>query len=930
MLTRKNYFFITCLLCISALGLMGLSCSKKKEKRYLIGVSQCSDDEWRDKLNKEISLEAMFRGNIDVLFRSANDNNAKQAEDILYFMKKKVDLMIISPNESAPVTPAVEMAYKSNIPVIISDRKIYSDKYTAFVGPDNYEIGVLAGEFIAKYLKGRGKIVEIKGTEGASPTIERHEGFMSVISKYKDIEIVYQASGIYLESIGEKKMEEALSLNPEIDLVFAHNDRMAKGAYKAVKAAGREKEIPFVGIDALAEEGYGVDMILQDILVASFVNPTGGDKIMELAMNILQNKPFERESILPTTQVDKTNAKTLKLQSEYSVGQNEKIISLNKEINKNIALYIRQKTFLYCSVIILILLLLLLYLLMKAFRMKNQSNQKLSEINRGIEDKNKQLESQRDQLIELTKQLEEATQSKLLFYTNISHDFLTPITLIIEPIEQLLQDPQITQSQYDLLVMVKRNVSIIHRLVKQILDFRKYENGQLNLNLSKSNLKDCIEEWCNAFYPSIKRKNIKFNLHVDGDEKLYDMHLDYNKIERLFYNLLSNALKFTNQGGSIHVDLLTECQETKDFAVIRIFDNGIGIDKEYIENIFNHFFKVDNHSSGSGIGLALAKAFADLHGGDIRVKSELGKGTEFSVFLPYIHTNMDDGIYSLEMTENDDTNSDGISLDYQIVSFSEKNKPVILIVDDNRDILDYLCNLLQTKYAILLANNGQNGLKLAARYLPDIVISDVMMPVMDGFELCQRLKSESITNHIPIILLTALTLDDQKIKGFNSGADAYFEKPFNSSLLLASIENMIKGRKSLKSTFSEFDMVQKEERMTEQLFLEKIYVLLDKNISDFQFKVEDIGKSIGLSRVQLYRKIKDATGYSPNELLRIYRLRKAKKLLSTTDRGIAEIAYEVGFSSPSYFTKCFREYYKESPTFFLKRMTPKDKDIRSL
>ena len=288
MLTRKNYFFITCLLCISALGLMGLSCSKKKEKRYLIGVSQCSDDEWRDKLNKEISLEAMFRGNIDVLFRSANDNNAKQAEDILYFIKKKVDLMIISPNESAPVTPAVEMAYKSNIPVIISDRKIYSDKYTAFVGPDNYEIGVLAGEFIAKYLKGRGKIVEIKGTEGASPTIERHEGFMSVISKYKDIEIVYQASGIYLESIGEKKMEEALSLNPEIDLVFAHNDRMAKGAYKAVKAAGREKEIPFVGIDALAEEGYGVDMILQDILVASFVNPTGGDKIMELAMNILQ------------------------------------------------------------------------------------------------------------------------------------------------------------------------------------------------------------------------------------------------------------------------------------------------------------------------------------------------------------------------------------------------------------------------------------------------------------------------------------------------------------------------------------------------------------------------------------------------------------------------------------------------------------------
>ena len=926
-MARKNYNFTACLLGLFMMVLAGFSCSGKNEKKYLIGVSQCSDDEWRDKLNKEIALEAMFRGNIDVIYRSANDNNAKQAEDIMYLIKQKVDLMIISPNESAPVTPAVEMAYKNNIPVIISDRKIYSDKYTAFVGPDNYEIGVLAGEFIAKYLKGKGKIVEIKGTEGASPTIERHEGFMSVIRKYKDIEIIYQASGIYLESIGEKKMDEALRLNPEIDLVFAHNDRMAKGAYKAVKAAGREKEIPFVGIDALAEEGYGVDMILDGMLIASFVNPTGGDKIMELAMNILQGKPFERESILPTNQVDKTNAKTLKLQSEYSIGQNDKIMSLNKEINTNIALYIRQKTFLYCSVIMLFLLLMLLYLLTKAFRMKNQNNRKLSEINKGIEDKNKQLESQRDQLIELTKQLEEATQSKLLFYTNISHDFLTPITLIIEPIEQLLQDPQVTQSQYDLLLMMKRNVSIIHRLVKQILDFRKFENGQLNLNLSKSNLKECMEEWCNAFYPSIKRKNIKFNLHVESEAGVYEMHLDYNKIERLFYNLLSNALKFTNQGGAINVELLTECRDTKEFAVIRISDTGIGIDTEYIESIFNHFFKVDHHSSGSGIGLALAKAFADLHGGDIQVKSKVGKGTEFSVFLPYINTNKENGTYSQEPEESDDCNSDGISLDNQIISFSERNKPIVLIVDDNRDILDYLCNLLQSKYAILLANNGHSGLKLAAQYLPDVVITDVMMPCMDGFELCQRLKSESITNHIPVILLTALTLDDQKIKGFNSGADAYFEKPFNSSLLLASVENMIKGRKSLKSTFGEFEVVRKDERMTDHLFLEKIYVLLDKNISDFQFKVEDIGKLVGLSRVQLYRKIKEATGYSPNELLRVYRLRKAKKLLSTTERGIAEVAYEVGFSSPSYFTKCFREYYKESPTVFLKRMTPKNKDL---
>lgn len=906
----------------------GSSCKRKSEKRYLIGVSQCSDDEWRDKLNKEISLEAMFRGNVDVIFRSANDDNVKQAEDIVYLIKQKVDLMIISPNESAPVTPAVEMAYKNNIPVIISDRKIYSDKYTAYVGPDNYEIGVLAAEFIVKYLNGKGKIVEIKGTEGASPTIERHEGFMSVISKYKNIEIVYQASGIFLESIGEKKMEEALLLNPEIDLVFAHNDRMAKGAYKAVKAAGRETEIPFVGIDALAEDGYGVDMILDGMLVATYVNPTGGDIIMELAMNILQDKPFNREHILPTNQVDKTNAKTLKLQSDYSNNQSEKIISLNKDINKNMALYVRQKTFLYCSIIILVLLLLLLYVLMKAFRIKNQNNRKLSDINKGIEDKNKQLECQRDQLIELTRQVEEATQSKLLFYTNISHDFLTPLTLIIEPIEQMLQDSQIAQNQYDLLVIMKRNASILHRLVKQVLDFRKFENGQLHLNLSKSNLRKCIEEWCSAFYPSIKRKNIKFNFHVEGDTGLYEMNLDYNKIERLFYNLLSNALKYTNHGDMIRVGLYTEWHNDEKFAIIRIADTGIGIDNEYIENIFQHFFKVNSHSSGSGLGLALAKAFADLHGGSIRVKSNPGKGTEFSVILPYIHTGMEDIIYTSEQEESND-HHDGIHIDNQILSLEERKKPVMLIVDDNCDILDYLSNLLGTEYAILLAKNGQQGLKLASQYLPDLIVSDVMMLVMDGFEFCQRLKSESTTNHIPVILLTALTLDEQKLKGLNCGADAYLEKPFNSSLLLASVRNLIGGRESLKSTPGELDFIRDKDKSKEPLFLEKIYALLNENLSNSQFKVEELGQLVGLSRVQLYRKIKDLTDLSPNELLRVYRLQKAKILLSTTDLSIAEIAYEVGFSSPSYFTKCYREFHQESPTTFLKRMTPKNKDMFS-
>lgn len=905
---------------VSILIVTCFSCSKKSEKKYLIGVSQCSDDEWRDKLNKEIFLEAMFRGNIEVVFCSANDNNAKQAEDISYLIKKKVDLMVISPNESTPVTPAVEMAYKSNIPVIISDRKIRSDKYTAYIGPDNYEIGALAGEFIVKHLKGKGKIVEIKGTEGASPTIERHEGFMSVVSKYKDIEIVYSESGIFLESIGEKKMEEAMSLNSEINLVFAHNDRMAKGAYKVVKAMGKEKEISFVGIDGLAEEGYGVDMILNGMLVASFVNATGGDKIVELAVNVLQNKPFERETILPTTQVDRTNARILKQQSEYMNGQSNKIISLNTDIDKNISLYARQQMVLYCSIIILILLLLFIYLLMNAFRKKKQHNCELSKKNKDIEDKNEQLELQR-------KQIEEATQSKLLFYTNISHDFLTPLTLIIEPIELLLQKCQIKHDQYDSLVMIKRNALILHRLVKQLLDFRRFENEKLTLSLSKANLKDCIEAWSKAFTPSFKRKNIKFNFHVEENTSHFEMALDYNKIERLFYNLLSNALEFTNQGGTIRVDLYNEWEETDKKAVIRISDTGKGIEPENMENIFVRFFKVDNYSSGSGIGLALAKAFAELHGGDILVKSEVGKGSEFSVILPYLDANIEERTFALEMKEENEDGNANINIDNQALLLNERDKPVILIIDDNLDMLNFLCNLLQTEYIILLAKNGQYGLKLALQYLPDLVVSDVLMPGVNGFELCRRLKSESITRHIPVILLSALTLSNQKIEGVNCGADIYFEKPFDSSLLLAYVKNLIKGRETSNTTLHEASYALDDKlKSKEHLFIEKIYALMDKHIADSDFKVETLGHSIGLSRVQLYRKIKEQTDYAPNELLRVYRLQKAKKLLSATDLGVAEIAYKVGFSSPAYFTKCYREFFKESPTTFLKRMALKNED----
>lgn len=888
------------------------------EKRYLIGVSQCSDDEWRDKLNKEMSIEAKFRGNIDLIIRSANDNNQKQVNDILYFIDQKVDLIIVSPNESAPITSVVEKAWQNNIPVIVSDRKIYSDKYTAYIGPDNFEIGALAGMFIVNYLKGEGKIVELKGTEGASPTIERHEGFMSIIKNYPNIKIVYQASGSFRENLGEKRMEEALSLNTDIDLVFAHNDRMAKGAYKSSIRRGRN--IPFVGIDALPGEGYGIDMILDDMLVASFVNPTGGDKIIDLAMNILQNRHFQRETILPTTQVDKTNAKTLKLQYEYSNGLNDKMLLQSSRIDRNMDLLTRQRILLCCVVIILILLFCLLLLTVKAFFDKKKNNAMLVEVNKKIEDKNEQLECQKKQLIGLTEQLRKATQAKLAFYTNISHDFLTPITLIIEPIEQLLQGSHVTEMQYELLTIIKRNANILHRLVKQILDFRKFEEGHLHLNLSKSNIRDCLEKWSDAFRPLIKHRNIKYTFNATGDYSEFNMELDYDKIERLFYNLLSNALKYTERGGRVTVDLYTEFLEKEQYVVIKITDTGTGISSENVDKIFDVFFRENESFSGTGIGLALVKAFVDLHNGKISVLSNEGKGTSFFVRLPFRAEKEGTHSYSFAVSNKELENSDKeIEIENLSLSFSSKDKPSVLLVDDNGDVLEYLRLLLQTSYTILLAKNGETALKMAVQYNPDLIISDIMMPVMNGFELCSRLKEEPITQNIPIILLTAQTLDKQKIKGLKCGADVYLEKPFNTDVLLLSIKNMILKKEDSELTKTSNNVIKAP---TENLFTEKIYALLEQYASDSSFTVEELGHLVGLSRVQLYRKVKELTTYSPNELLKVYRLQKAKKLL-TKGKSISEIAYEVGFTSPSYFAKCYKDFYEETPTTYLKRMTTK-------
>ena len=480
--------WITVLLC-----LLGLAACRQDAPRFRIGVAQCSDDSWRHKMNDEILREAMFYDGVSVEIRSAADDNRKQAEDVHYFIDKGVDLLIISANEAAPMTPIVEEAYQKGIPVILVDRKILSDKYTAYIGADNYEIGRAVGNYIASSLKGKGNVVELTGLGGSTPAMERHQGFMAAISNYPDIKLIDKADAAWEREPAEVEMDSMLHRHPKIDAVYAHNDRIAPGAYQAAKKAGREKEMIFVGIDALPGKGNGLELVLDNVLDATFIYPTNGDKVMQLAMNILEKKSYPRETVMNTAVVDRTNAHVMQLQTTHISELDQKIETLNGRIGGYLSRVATQQVVMYGGLVILLLVAGLLLVVYKSLRSKNRLNKELSEQKKQVEqqrdkleeqrdileEQRDKLEEQRDQLIQLSHQLEEATHAKLVFFTNISHDFRTPLTLVADPVEHLLADSSLSEDQRRMLLLVQRNVNILLRLVNQILDFRKYENGKM-------------------------------------------------------------------------------------------------------------------------------------------------------------------------------------------------------------------------------------------------------------------------------------------------------------------------------------------------------------------------------------------------------------------------------------------------------------------
>ena len=866
-------------------GLLLLVGCNKTTKKYVVGVSQCSEDIWRSKLNDELLMGTYDHKDVELLFASAKDNDKLQTEQIEKFIQRGVDLLIISPNQVHSITPVIDKAYDKGIPVILFDRKTDSQKYTAFIGADNVKVGKAIGEFIAKTLRGKGKVIEIKGLDKSSPAIDRHKGFVQALSKYPDIHLKRTLSGEWTKESGYKSIKSAIADAKDCNIVWGQNDRMAEGARRAMAEAG-VRNVQYVGTDALPSKGGGIEAVHNGKLLASYIYPTRGDMVMQLAMRILKKQPFHRDNYLKGALVTKDNAKVLLLQNEEMMKQRSRLSDLNNKVDTYLAQYNHQKIYMLLGGVIIALLIGLIVYIYRTIILRRELE-------------------------------EQATNAKLQFFTNISHELRTPLTLIADPIEHIVNDENLTKRQRNMLQIVEKNVSILMRLVKEILDFRKIQNKKMELTLSEFELTHYLKEWASTFESIATKRKIKVDLIIPAPIRLC---ADIYKVERICYNLLSNALKYTSEGGSITI----KAKSTDETVEICIKDTGKGIAKEDIKHIFDRFYQVRNsNKDGTGIGLAIVKAFTELQGGTAKVESEVGKGSEFTITLPKRVAG--DNFQSAEetYTMNDFLDESSAVTDIstenkvsKITSDRQEDKPRVLVIDDNADIRAYATALLGDEYDVMEASDGSEGLKKAVREVPDVVVCDVMMSGMDGLECCKHLKSDSLTCHIPVILLTAKTLDEHRAEGYAYGADAYLTKPFNGNVLKARIKNLITNRKLMKIVFgndAQQEPMEAVAQSAESQFVEKFRTIIQGNLGNSDLNVETISHEMGISRAQLYRKIKSITGISPNDIIREARMKRADRLLETTDKSVSEIAYEVGFSSPSYFTKCYREFFGCTP-----------------
>ena len=895
-----------------------LSCGGSAKKHYVIAVSQCSEDTWREKLNEELRIAALYYNNVDLRIKSAYDDVKLQTEQINSFVDEGVDLLIVAPGQ-VTISPAIDRAYEKGIPVIIFDRRTRSDKYTAYIGADNKEIGSSMAEYLAGALTSGGRILELSGLYSSSPAIERQQGFDSVVATRPGLEIVAQAHADWTEEGAFRVMDSLLSKShPQFDCLFAHNDRMAMGARRAAAKHGLDlNSIQFCGIDAMPQKGGGMQLVADGTLFASFIYPTRGDEVIQLAMNILTKKKYNRENQLSSALVSHDNARVLLMQNDETVRQQDHLSTLRSRVDQAASDFNTQRIYLLVLLVFVVLLIVACAFAVRAYVAK-------ARINRQLHDSMSKQKT-------MTEEMERMTQTQLQFFTNVSHELRTPLTLIAGPAEQLLEDGTIRGQHRSMLQMIQRNTRILIQLVGEILDFRKVQNNKATLRLNRFALSDELSTWAEDFRAAAARRKITIVVAASGPADASTANTDgsmiiadRDKIEHVYFNLMSNALKYTPEGGSI----TTTVEHAAQHFTITVSDTGKGIDPKELPHLFERFYQAQGSIGGTGIGLSLVKAYVDLHHGTIDAQSEPGKGTSFVVTLPDTQPGYDPANDQKAAPRVEDKNlidDNYVSVDIDANAAADRitnaedfdsERPLVLIIDDNNGMRAYLRSILKDKYNVSEAADGKQGLEKACREIPKLVICDVMMPVMDGLEFTRQLKQNMATSHIPVILLTARSLSEQREEGYGTGADSYLTKPFSGSVLLARVDNLLRSRTMLRSLFSGD---KKEEAAEEQLgsrdltFINRLRDSIRQNMGDSDFTVERLGEEVGLSRVQLYRKVKALTGQTPVDLLKKARLERARLLVEKTDKSISEIAYEVGFTAPSYFNKCFKDEFGVSP-----------------
>lgn len=888
-------------------------CGKGTEIRYKIGVAQCSGDYWREKTNQDLQMELLNHPNVQLDIRNADNNSHRQQEDVRFFIDNDYDLIILAPNESEPLVGVVEEAKSKGIPVVTFDRQVSSDSFTAHMEVDNYALGKGVVKYARTLGKGPLKILEIRGPQSASPAQLRHEGFIDGVKENPNMEVVASVYGEWDYERARVLTDSLISLYPEINLVYAHTDHMALGASKALKDHGR-KDVAIIGIDGFPHQG--IKGVSEGDLTATFLYPTEGQRLLQLALAVLEGKPYERFTrVAPLSPIDSSNADILLAQDNLLNEETAKITLLNDKIDKQLIRYSSQKMLLWAFVAIALLLCGLVFVLLRSIYTNRLHQQEL-------ENKNEQLQEEKDKQEKLYLQLSEATRSKLMFFTNVSHDLRTPLTLIAGPVEQVAEDPCLTPRCRSLMQLTKKNVVILRRLIDQILDFRKYENGKSDMKLSEVVFPHLLKEWAEAFTEVARKHDIRLTIDIK-DKNVPSIAVDVEKMERVFFNLMSNAFKHTPDNGKISVSF----KQTDSTVSYSVKDTGSGIASDEVERIFDRFYQVESaNPRGSGIGLALTKAFVELHGGSITVISEKGEGSEFIVSFPIYHTEEKRVVDS--HISREDVEMELAPVELNDDSFSN-DKPTLLIIDDNRDIRTLISSQLGEDYNVITASDGLQGIRMATKYVPDIILCDVMMPGINGLECVKELKEEVSTSHIPVLMLTACVLDEQRVAGYEHGADAYLSKPFNLDVLIARCRNLLTNRKRIRELYGkgkvetrlkERAVAKKDTQPShrpndvESEFYSRFVELVQERLSDSDLQVSEIASQMGLGQSQFTRKIKALTNYTPVELIRSLRLQKAKTLLLSSEKTVSEIAYAVGFTSLAYFSKCYREAFGCSPT----------------